>query len=83
MLFDEKTHLVVLWVDTLVIKLRSSNITGSKCHVIEVIPEEKTSLLFIIEESMHPLVVVHFPLLFEVEVLKTLGQMGDHDFNPY
>ena len=64
-------------------KPTATRTNDERINVIKVIPEEETSLFFVIEESVNPLVVVNFPLLFEVEVLKTLGQMGDHDLDPY
>lgn len=74
-LLNKEAHLVVLWVDTLVIELWGSHVTSSQSHVFEVIPEEKTSFFLVFEEGVHPLIVVNFPLLIEVEVLKTFGQM--------
>jgi hypothetical protein len=80
-LFNEKDNLVVLRVDVLIIELWCSHITGSKFIIFEVIPKEQGSLVLVLEECVHPLVMIIRPLLFIVEVVKALCDPGDHDFH--
>lgn len=83
MLLNEKDNLVVCRVDTLIIELWCSHITGSKFEILKVVPEEQGSLVLVLEECVHPLVVIIRPLLFKVEVIKALCDPVDHDFHSF